>query len=75
MGHVIRIQSRDQYKAALRVLDTLPGTFHSRGPTESALLFVTDEHYQALIKAGVIQANGIEGNGRGKKGVAKKVKS
>ncbi len=74
MRHVIRIQNREQYKAALRVLDTLPGTFHSRGPTESALLFVTDEHYQALVKARVIYANGMEGNGRGKKAVAKKAK-
>ena len=71
MGHVIRIQSREQYKAALKVLDYLPGTWHSRGPTESAVLFVNEEHYRALLKAGVI-TNGKEGNSHGKKAASKK---
>jgi hypothetical protein len=75
MGHIIRIQSREQYFAALNVLDYLPGTWHSRGPTESAVLFVTDEHFKALVKAGVVPANGKEGKARGKKATAKKTKS
>ena len=75
MGHVIRIKSREQYMAALNVLDYLPGTWHSRGPTESALLFVNEEHYKALLKAGVIPLNGKEGKARGKKTTGKKAKS
>jgi hypothetical protein len=73
--HVIRIQSRKQYIAALKVLDYLPGTWQSRGPTDSAVLLVTDEHYKALTKAGVISANGNEGKARGKKAVATKAES
>ena len=75
MGHIIRIKSREQYFAALNVLDYLPGTWHSRGPTESAILFVTDEHYKALMKAGVVSTNGTEGKARGKKATGKKTKS
>jgi hypothetical protein len=75
MGHIFRVHSREQYKAALHVLDYLPGTFHSQGPSDSAVLFVTDEHYQALVEAGVIPANGVKEKGRGKKTVGKKAKS
>ena len=75
MGHVIRIQSLDQYKAALRVLDKLPGMWHSRGPSASALLLVLDAHYKALVKAGVVSPNGKEGKSRGQKAPVKKGKS
>jgi hypothetical protein len=75
MGHMIRIKSKDQYVAATSVLDFLPGTWHSRGPSEAAVLFVTDDHYKALIKAAVVSANGNEGKGRGKKAAGKKANS
>ena len=39
------------------------------------VLFLPDEHYNALIKAGVIPANGKKGNANGKKARAKKSKS
>jgi hypothetical protein len=75
MGHAIRIQTREQYIAALEVLDFMKGTFVARGPSSAPVLFVTDEQYQALVKAGVISVNGKEGNARGKKAIAKKSKS
>lgn len=64
MGHIIRTQIREQYMAALNVLAYLPGTWHSRGPAEFPVLLVLDSHYQALVKAGVVQANGNEGKAR-----------
>jgi hypothetical protein len=36
---------------------------------------VTDVHFNALVKAGIISANGKEGIAHGKKASAKKVKS
>jgi hypothetical protein len=71
VGHIIRIQNREQYKAALNVLDYLPGTWHSRGPSDTPILFVLDSHYKALVKAGVVAANGKEGKARGKKATKK----
>ncbi len=71
MGHVIRIQSREQYMAALNVLDYLPGTWHSRGAGEFPILLVLDSHFQALVKAGVVEANGNEVKDRGKKATKK----
>ena len=75
MGHMIRIQSREQYMAAHRVLDKLPGMWHARGPVEAPVLLVLDSHYKALVKAGVVSPNGKEGKARGKKAAAKKAKS
>jgi hypothetical protein len=75
MGHIIRIQSEEQYASALRVLDVVPGTFHASGPSSAPVLVVDDEQYTALLKAGVIGANGKEGKGRGTKASAKKVGS
>ena len=72
MGHIIRLQSREQFVAALRVLDNLPGMWHSRGPIDAAELLVLDNHYEALINAGIVAANGKEGQVRAKKNVAKK---
>jgi len=71
MGHVIRIQSREQLLAAYRVLDTLPGTWHSRGSAETPTLLVLDTHYKALVEAGVVSPNGKEENSRGKKAPTK----
>lgn len=75
MGHVICMQSRDQYLAALRVLDELPGTWHCRGPVENPVLLVTDSHYKQLVKAGVVSANGKNGKSNGKKSPTRKAKS
>ncbi|MSU79365.1 MAG: hypothetical protein EXS16_14905 [Gemmataceae bacterium] len=71
MGHIIRIRSREQYMAALNVLDYLPGTWHSRGAGEFPVLLVLDSHFQALVKAGVVQVNGNEGKARGQKATKK----
>jgi hypothetical protein len=75
MGHVVRLQSREQYTAALRVLDVVPGTFHASGPSSAPVLVVGDAQYEALVKEGVIAANGKEVKTRGKKASGKKAKS
>ena len=75
MGHIVRILSQEQLVDAIGVLNGLPGMWHARGTPESPILLVTDAHYRALVKAGVVATNGKEGNGRGKKATAKKAKS
>jgi hypothetical protein len=75
MGHVLRIQNREQYSQVLRVLDKLPGMWHARGPSSAPVLLLLDSHYNALVKAGIIPANGKEVKGRGKKATSKKSKS
>jgi hypothetical protein len=75
MGHIVRLQSREQFIAAIGVLNQLPGMWHSRGPEASTELLVLDSHHQALISAGVIAPNGKEGESRGKKTTRKKIKS
>jgi hypothetical protein len=72
MGHVVRIQSREQYTAALRILDVVPGTFHASGPSSAPVLVVGDLQYDALVNAGVISANGKKEGTRGKKASSKK---
>ena len=75
MAHIVRIESREQYIAALNVLDYIEGTFHARGPSSAPILFLTDNQFKALVKAGVVSANGKEVKTRGKKAAAKKAKS
>ena len=75
MEHIIKLQSEQQYTSALRVLDVVPGTFHASGPSSAPVLVVGDTHYEALVKAGVITANGKEGKGRGEKASVKQTKS
>jgi hypothetical protein len=75
MAHIVRIQNDKHYVDVIRVLNKLPGTWHGRGPVEAPVLLVLDSHYEALVKAGVISANGNEGKARGKKTVRKKTKS
>jgi hypothetical protein len=75
MGHVLRIQSREQYGKVLRVLDKLPGMWHARGPSSAPILLLLDSHYEALVEAGVIPANGKEAKDRGKKAHRKKNQS
>jgi hypothetical protein len=72
MGHIVRINGRQQFIEALRVLNKLPGMWHSRGPVENPILLVMDSHYKALVKAGVISPNGKEGKTRGKKATGQK---
>jgi predicted RNase H-like HicB family nuclease len=72
MGHIVRIQNRKQFIGALRVLDQLPGTWHSRGPAETPVLLVLDSHFEALVRAGVVSPKGKDGKPRGKKASAKK---
>jgi hypothetical protein len=75
MGYIIPIKSREQYMAALRVLDELPGTWSSRGAAELREFYVTPEHYAALVEAGIVKDIRTKSNGRGKKKLAKKTKS
>jgi hypothetical protein len=75
MAHIVRIQSDEQYLAVIKVLNHVKGTWHARGPSSAPILFLPDEHYQALVEAGVVSANGIEVNARGKKARARKAKS
>lgn len=75
MGYIIPIKSRQQYIDAIRVLEKLPGTWQSRGPSSAPVLLVLESHYMELVKAGVVPENGQEGKARGKKATAKKVKS
>jgi hypothetical protein len=75
MGHVIHIESDEQYVDAIRVLNKLPGMWHGRGTPEAPVLLVLESHYDALVKAGVVCPNGKEGKTRGKKTDRKKNKS
>ena len=75
MGHVVRLQSREQYTAALRILDVVPGTFHASGPSSAPILVLGDTQYEALVNAGVVAANGKEVKENGKKTRAKKARS
>jgi hypothetical protein len=75
MGHAIRIQSKEQYIAAVRVLDKLPGWWHARGPSTAPVLLLTDDQYNALVEAGVIPAKDKEVKVRGKKAPSKKITS
>ena len=75
MGYAVRIQSREQYLAAIRVLDKVKGTWHGRGPSTAPVLLLTDEQYGALVEAGVVPLNGKEVKARGKKASSKKTKS
>jgi hypothetical protein len=75
MGHIVRIQSDEQYSAAINVLDFVKGTWQGVGPSSAPLLLVTDEQYNALVLAGVVPANGKEITANGKKTPAKKAKS
>jgi hypothetical protein len=74
MGHAVRIESREQYMAALGVLDNVEGTWHGVGPSSSPILLLTDQQFKALVKAGVVKPNGKEDKIRGKKAAGKKAK-
>ena len=75
MGHIVHIQSDEQYIAAINVLDFVKGTWHGRGPSTAPVLYVTDEQYNALVEAGVVSANGKKGKAHGKKARTRKSKS
>jgi hypothetical protein len=75
MLHVVHIQNDEQYMAATEILDFIKGTWHARGPATAPVLFLPDEHYNVLVKAGVIPANGKKGEANGKKTRPKKTKS
>ena len=74
MGHIVRINSRDQLVAAIRVLNELPGMWHSRGSDKVTELLLLDSHYQALLQAGVVVPNGKVGSAPGKKTLEEVVK-
>jgi hypothetical protein len=67
MAHVVHIRSKEQFIKVQEVLMHLPGTWHARGTSADRVLLLLDSHYNALVEAGVIPANGEEGKGRGKK--------
>jgi len=75
MAHAVHIQSREQYIAAIGVLDRTKGTWQGRGSSSAPVLFVTDEQYNALVEAGVVPANDKEVKARGKKATGKKTES
>jgi hypothetical protein len=75
MLHAVHIQSDEQYMAAIKVLNFVKGTWHGRGPSSAPVLLLPDDHYNALIEAGVIPANGKKVKARGKKTNLKKDKS
>ena len=72
MGHVVHMKSREQFIEALGVLNELPGMWHARGEPGTPTLLLTDTHYKALVKAGVVPANGKKEKARGKKAIPKK---
>jgi hypothetical protein len=74
MGHRVEIQSKEQHIAAVRVLDCTKGTWLGIGPSTAPVLIVTDEQYNALVKAGVVPINGQKVNADGKKPASKKTK-
>lgn len=75
MGHQVRIQSKEQHIAALRVLDYMKGTWLGVGPSSAPVLVVTDEQFNALVEAGVVPASGNEVQARAKKAAPRKAKS
>ena len=75
MGHAVRIQSREQMLAAIRVLNNVEGTWRGVGTSDAPVFLLTDKQYNALVEAGVVQANGKEAKARGKKAAVKKTKS
>jgi hypothetical protein len=75
MGHAIRIRSKEQYIAALRVLNYMEGTWQGMGPASDPVLLVTDAQYEALVQAGVVPSKDKEVRPHGKKATAPKTKS
>ncbi len=75
MGHVVHIQSNEQYIQALRVLNKVSGTWQAVGTSEYPVLLLTEGQYSALVEAGVVSANDKEVKANGKKAPAKKTKS
>lgn len=75
MAHRIRIQSDEQHIAALNVLDFTRGTWLEIGPSSAPEIIVTDDQYDALVKAGVVSENGEKVNAHAKKATRKKNKS
>lgn len=75
MGHIVQMKDQEQFIEALGVLNELPGLWHARGNPAAPTLLVTDTHYRALVKAGVVSSNGKEDKSRGKKATARKAKS
>ena len=64
--------------AALEVLNFVEGMWHARGPSSAPVLLLTDKQFNALVAAGVVSADGKEGEevkARGKKATGKKNKS
>ena len=75
MGHAVHIHSREQYIQAVRVLDKVGGTWQGIGTSSAPVLLLTEAQFNALVEAGVVQANDKEVKARGKKATAKKTKS
>jgi hypothetical protein len=66
MAHAVKIQSKQQYIRAVRVLDKVGGTWRGVGPSSNPVLLLTDTQYEALREAGVV-GNNREVNIGGKK--------
>ena len=76
MLHVVHIQSDEQHMAAIEILNFVKGTWYGRGSAAAPVLLLPEEHYNALVGAGVIPANGkkkVKANG--KKAPVKKPRS
>lgn len=72
MGHMVQIRDREHFIEALGILNDLPGMWHARGNPSAPTLYLTDVHYRALIKAGVISKNGKGVARNGETSTAKK---
>jgi hypothetical protein len=72
MAHAVRIQSKEQYIAAIRVLNQVPGTWHGVGPSSAPVLLLTEPQFRALVAAGVVPTNGKQVSARGKKAPTRK---
>jgi hypothetical protein len=62
--HRIELKDFDTYKRAVGVLIEVGGPFAGEGKD---VLIVTDEQYEAMVKAKVVSANDEKARGRGKK--------
>jgi hypothetical protein len=62
------LKTRDAYKKAFRIVAQVGGPFQGRGED---MLIVSDEQYQALVKAGMVSRDDQEEPRRGTKAKTK----
>ena len=62
----VHIENPEHQRRALKVLMEIGGPFQGRG-REKRILVVTNDQYEALIRAGVVKRDGARVHLRGKK--------